>query len=106
MAELKSKSELFRVKMQAEGMSQIAIDTFLYYYSLMTSGNKGFIYETDIIPVNKGSLPEYNNLSSYSHEGEKALKYTTIIKLNGGLGTSMGLDGPKCMLPAKNIYVS
>lgn len=101
MAELKRQSDLFRDKMQAEGCSQLVIDTFLRYYSQMTSGNTGFIYETDLMPVKKGSLPEYNDLSSYSSDGENALKHAVIIKLNGGLGTSMGLDGPKCMLPAK-----
>lgn len=34
--------------------------------------------------------------------GKKALAQTVICKLNGGLGTSMGLDGPKSLLPVKD----
>lgn len=33
--------------------------------------------------------------------GEKFLKETIVLKLNGGLGTSMGLDKAKSLLPVK-----
>lgn len=33
--------------------------------------------------------------------GENFLKETIVLKLNGGLGTSMGLDKAKSLLPVK-----
>lgn len=33
--------------------------------------------------------------------GEKYLPETVVLKLNGGLGTSMGLDKAKSLLPVK-----
>lgn len=33
--------------------------------------------------------------------GEKYLMETVVLKLNGGLGTSMGLDKAKSLLPVK-----
>ena len=34
--------------------------------------------------------------------GNEALSRAIVLKLNGGLGTSMGMNGPKSLLPVKN----
>lgn len=39
-------------------------------------------------------LPQLTNINILNH--------VAILKLNGGLGTSMGCTGPKSMIPVKN----
>jgi UTP--glucose-1-phosphate uridylyltransferase len=96
------KAELFKEKMEREGLPRQVIDAFLRHYAALQSGNTGLIMESEIIPISAGALPESGSLSRFANAGEQALGQTVIIKLNGGLGTSMGLDGPKCLLPVKD----
>jgi UTP--glucose-1-phosphate uridylyltransferase len=90
----------FAERMQAEGLPPIFIDTFAYYYELLLNGETGLIAENDIEAV--ASLPDADQLSdSLLAVGEAAKKKTAVIKLNGGLGTSMGLEKAKSLLPIK-----
>jgi UTP--glucose-1-phosphate uridylyltransferase len=60
----------------------------------------GYISHYQAQPVD--TLPTYTELDPcLPTAGEKALSRTVVIKLNGGLGTSMGMDGPKSLLPVK-----
>lgn len=91
----------FTQKMQAEGLPDIVIDTFKYYYTQLVEGQTGFIAEADIKPVK--SLPDVETFSGRLAEaGQAALPKTVVIKLNGGLGTSMGLEQAKSLLTVKN----
>ncbi|HET9886135.1 MAG TPA: UTP--glucose-1-phosphate uridylyltransferase, partial [bacterium] len=47
-------------------------------------------------------LPSSDQLHSYAPAGIAALGKTVVLKLNGGLGTSMGMTRAKSLLPAKN----
>jgi UTP--glucose-1-phosphate uridylyltransferase len=91
----------FALKMEAHSMPPIVINVFKYYYYLLVSGSSGMIAEKDISPVTKKDFKEYAELDGYAETGGKALSETVIIKLNGGLGTSMGLTKAKSLLPAK-----
>ena len=44
------------------------------------------------------SLPKYESLKA---EDPALLQQTVMLKLNGGLGTGMGLDKAKSLLPLK-----
>jgi len=55
------------------------------------------IPEAAIQPV--ASLPDYASLSK---EDPQLLKATVMVKLNGGLGTGMGLEKAKSLLPLKD----
>jgi UTP--glucose-1-phosphate uridylyltransferase len=47
-------------------------------------------------------LPRLEDMRSPSEaEGREVLDRLVVVKLNGGLGTSMGLSGPKSVLPVK-----
>ncbi|MHC9543910.1 MAG: UTP--glucose-1-phosphate uridylyltransferase [Vulcanimicrobiota bacterium] len=49
------------------------------------------------------TLPDLESLTpGLAHKGRQAYPHTVIIKLNGGLGTGMGLNGPKSLLKVKN----
>jgi len=86
--------------MQAECLPPLAIATFRYYYAQLLSGHSGYITEADIEPV--GALPDAEALDTVSREiGRSSMAKTVVIKLNGGLGTSMGLDKAKSLIEVK-----
>ncbi len=66
-------------------------------------GHTGLIPEADILPVE--TLPDADSLAdAYAEIGRKALAKTAVIKLNGGLGTSMGLEQAKSLLPVRDGF--
>src|SRR4051794_36049426 len=85
-------------KMRSEGLPEIAIETFAHYYRQLQAGETGLIAERDIEPVD--ALPDADDL--VEEAGPELLAQTVVIKLNGGLGTSMGMSGPKALLEAKD----
>jgi len=92
----------FAEKMQREGLAQLVIDTFEHYYTLLVCGETGLISERDIDPVREEEIADSESLSGLDKVGQEALKKLVVIKLNGGLGTSMGLSRAKSLLEAKN----
>ncbi|MFK7801470.1 MAG: UTP--glucose-1-phosphate uridylyltransferase [Anaerolineae bacterium] len=91
----------FSKKMEAEGLPEVAIQTFAHYYNLLVTGETGMIPETSIEPVQ--TLPDAEALASdYEALGQKHISEAVVIKLNGGLGTSMGLSKAKSLLQVKN----
>jgi UTP--glucose-1-phosphate uridylyltransferase len=87
-------------KMRTAGAADVAIKVFSHYYRLLESGQQGTIREDDIEPV--GELPHLERLDPGEESRRAALAETVVIKLNGGLGTSMGVTGPKSALPVKD----
>ncbi|MEV8375156.1 UTP--glucose-1-phosphate uridylyltransferase [Kribbella sp. NPDC056861] len=87
-------------KMRAAGVADVAITVFSHYYRLFESGQQGTIREDEIEPV--GELPHLEHLDPDRESQRAALATTVVIKLNGGLGTSMGVTGPKSALPVKD----
>jgi UTP--glucose-1-phosphate uridylyltransferase len=47
-------------------------------------------------------LPAVEELPSDGETGGEALERTVVLKLNGGLGTSMGMTGPKSLVEVKD----
>lgn len=90
----------FAVQMQKAKLEPIVIDTFNYYYTQLIQGNTGLIGEEALRPVS--DLPDADQLQDYAQKGHEALSRAVILKLNGGLGTSMGLDKAKSLLKVKD----
>jgi UTP--glucose-1-phosphate uridylyltransferase len=86
-------------KMRAAGVPDVAIATFAHYYRQLESGESGLVPEAEIEPVE--SVPDADELPPPPDGAREALDRTVVIKLNGGLGTSMGMTGPKSLLPVK-----
>ena len=85
-------------KMEKEGIAQSAISAFESTFNSLVSGNTGIIPESTITPV-----PELVHTDSISTAPDSALlSETVVLKLNGGLGTGMGLDKAKSLLEVKN----
>jgi UTP--glucose-1-phosphate uridylyltransferase len=87
-------------KMRQEGLPEAATETFAHYYERLASGELGTLPEADIEPVE--SVQDAEELPDPGDEVREALDRTVVIKLNGGLGTSMGMHGPKSLLPVKD----
>ena len=89
----------FERKMLAEGLPDVAIRSFHHYYEQLRSGATGMLSRAEIEPV--ANVPSAASLSGTRAAGEAALAATVVIKLNGGLGTSMGMTRAKSLLVVK-----
>jgi UTP--glucose-1-phosphate uridylyltransferase len=83
-------------KMRREGLPDAAIDTFRHYYQQLAEGATGMLPESEIEPVE--DVQQLDELP----EGEPPLDAAVVIKLNGGLGTSMGMTRAKSLIDAKD----
>jgi UTP--glucose-1-phosphate uridylyltransferase len=83
-------------KMRAGGVSDAARDAFARLFERLLAGDSGTIPGDELDPVH--DLPAFEELPS---EGDAPLDRAVVIKLNGGLGTSMGLHGPKSLIEVK-----
>jgi len=90
----------FISKMEKEGLAPIVIDTF--YYKKVVEGETGLIFGQDIDPVCKDEIKNAKNLESWASAGKEAFRHSVRITLNGSLGTSMGLTGPKSLIEVKD----
>jgi UTP--glucose-1-phosphate uridylyltransferase len=88
--------KLAQEKMAAAGIHQQAIDVFTHYYRQLEEGVSGFIPEDSIEPLLDPSM--LNDTAVSEEDAAAALEKTVIIKLNGGLGTSMGMEKAKSLL--------
>jgi UTP--glucose-1-phosphate uridylyltransferase len=84
-----------REKMAAAGVDEVAIETFAHYFRLLEHGETGMIPESTIEPVDMESL---TSVQVSDEDAAAAIRATAVIKLNGGLGTSMGMDRAKSLL--------
>ncbi|MCY7399773.1 MAG: UTP--glucose-1-phosphate uridylyltransferase [Nocardioides sp.] len=86
---------LARAKMRDAGVDDLAIDTFAHYYRLLEHGETGMIAEDSIDPLDMPSLADVDVPDDVAAE---AISRTVVVKLNGGLGTSMGMSRAKSLL--------
>lgn len=83
--------------MEAEGIASSAISAFESTFNSLVSGNTGMIPEDTITPV-----PDLDRADDLTvTENTTLLSETVVLKLNGGLGTGMGLDKAKSLLKVK-----
>ncbi len=85
----------FEEKMRSVGLNQAAIRAFSGSFAALERGETGMIGEGTIEPVQK--LPRADQLTARDFDPEE-LKQTVVVKLNGGLGTGMGLEKAKSLL--------
>jgi UTP--glucose-1-phosphate uridylyltransferase len=85
-------------KMRGAGVADAAIDAFAELYERLAGGATGLIGEDEIEPVE--SVPDAEELPGA--DGSDLLDQAVVIKLNGGLGTSMGMTRAKSLLEARD----
>src|SRR5512139_389852 len=91
--------EQARKKMQSAGVDPVAVDVFTHYYKLVESGETGMVPESTIEPLGMEALADVDVPDDVARE---AIGTTVVIKLNGGLGTSMGMDRAKSLLEVRD----
>uniref|UniRef100_A0A7S1FLV0 UTP--glucose-1-phosphate uridylyltransferase n=3 Tax=Corethron hystrix TaxID=216773 RepID=A0A7S1FLV0_9STRA len=89
-----------RKKMEAENISQAAISAFESTFNSLVAGETGIIPEVTISPAG-GLLTVEDDIAPNITQNPSLLSETVVLKLNGGLGTGMGLDFAKSLLPVK-----
>lgn len=92
-----SDFDAFEIKMRAAGMGDAPVAVFKRNYEALLRDETGLIPEESIEAA--GDLPKAEDLPE--GDGADLLGQTVIVKLNGGLGTGMGLLGPKSLLAVR-----
>ncbi len=85
-------------RMVEAGVPQRAIDVFSDFYAQLQSGATGMIPEAEVDPL--VDIAHADDMTPDDDARRAAASVTAVIKLNGGLGTSMGLDRAKTLLQA------
>lgn len=94
-------TDLIQQRMEQEGLPKLAVDLFVEYVRRVEAGETGMIPEESVQPVE--SLPDAKDFGELERAaGLEALPFTLLLKLNGGLGTGMGLNKAKSLLVAKD----
>jgi UTP--glucose-1-phosphate uridylyltransferase len=88
--------------MKRANLHPVVIDTFTHYYKELLSGATGLICDKDIRPVTSDDIEDAGRIQTHAEAGLNALPNAVMIKLNGGLGTSMGLTRAKSLLKVKD----
>ncbi|MBW3079894.1 UTP--glucose-1-phosphate uridylyltransferase [Bifidobacterium saguinibicoloris] len=89
-------------KMRDHGMSEVAISQFRRLYDVWRNEEaSSWIRESDVEPLT--GVPSFHDVyKTIDHDkAVNAFAKTAFLKLNGGLGTSMGLDCAKSLLPVR-----
>src|ERR1700737_1963374 len=84
-----------QAKMEAAGLSSAAIRAFLYQYRKLARNEAGLIPENSISPV--GNLSSIDDETESGEHSDLATQ-TVFLKLNGGVGTRVGLGKAKRLL--------
>jgi UTP--glucose-1-phosphate uridylyltransferase len=87
-------------KLRDAGAPDVALETFAYYYRQLAAGERGALPESELEPVEE--VPDAGELPEGGDEAREALGHTVVLKLNGGLGTSMGMTRAKSLLEVKD----
>ena len=92
-------SQAIESKMRAGGVTGATIDAFLAAVAKVAAGERGQIPEYTIEPV--AELPALESLPAAGSGAGDLLNQLAVLKLNGGLGTGMGLDRAKSLIKVK-----
>lgn len=89
-------------KMREDGLPQPVITNFERLFQCVLNGETGIITEEEISPVEDlDTLEQLHADKGLAAEGMRALDHLVVVRLNGGLGTTMGLERAKSLLPVK-----
>src|SRR3954467_8706000 len=87
-------------KMRRDDVGDAAVQAFADAYERLQEGETGVLPEAELEPVD--DVPDADELPSGDEAAGGALDHAVVIKLNGGLGTSMGMTGPKSLVEVKD----
>jgi UTP--glucose-1-phosphate uridylyltransferase len=87
-------------KLRADGAGDATIAAFRDAYERLRAGDAGVLPEAELEPVR--DLPRFDDLPDDEEAGAAAMDHAVVLKLNGGLGTSMGMTRAKALLEVKD----
>jgi len=93
-----SAFEAAKSKLVADGAGDAAVESFTRFHRQLAGGKLGLLAESEIAPISE--LPDAEALTDAVNQA--ALDKTVMIKLNGGLGTGMGMTRAKSLIEAKD----
>ena len=86
-------------KMRREGLPEVVINSFLQHFRGFVGGVGANLPSREIAAPS--DLPDADEFAGCTGLGASSLGRVVTIKLNGGLGTSMGLEDAKSLLPVR-----
>ena len=89
-----------REKMKHAGLDDLLIRSFEHHYAQLVAGATGYIPGTQA--RQPADIADRATALGHHADGLDALNRLVIVKLNGGLGATMGLHGPRSLLVVKN----
>lgn len=92
---------LYMQKLDADGLPDHVKNSFARYFKRLCANETGVVCEDDIKPVDPSSLQAFGELSRFAGHGASVSGKCSIARLNGGLGTSMGLEKAKSLLTVR-----
>ena len=92
----------FALKMEEQSLPPIVINLFKCYFSQLVFGSQGKLNKKEILPLDQSELQNLDSISEYQNEAAEAVSELVVIKLNGGLGTSMGMETAKSLIKVRN----
>jgi UTP--glucose-1-phosphate uridylyltransferase len=90
----------FERKMREAGLPDVAVASFSKAFEALVSGDTGTVSQRELALVE--AVPDAASFADRTAAGAAALARIVVIKLNGGLGTSMGMTRAKSLLPVKD----
>jgi len=89
-------------RMREAGQPEPVINNFKRLHEQVISGQTGIIHEKDIAPVGEiAILEQLRKDDLYLRTGMQHLDQVAIVRLNGGLGSSMGMPNAKSLLAVR-----
>jgi UTP--glucose-1-phosphate uridylyltransferase len=88
-------------KMRADGQHEEAIRAFARAYERLEAGESGVIASEELEPAT--AVRSLDELPALDREAAaQSLGRVAVVKLNGGLATTMGLRGPKSLIEVRD----
>lgn len=88
-----------RERMGSITAPDLSVRTFLFHYGRVIDGESGLLGGAEIGPVIE--VTDTEQIDAYRKSGQAQIGRVAVIKLNGGLGTSMGLERAKSLLSVR-----
>ncbi len=88
----------YALKMEEQSLPPIVVNLFKCYFSQLLYGSQGKLTRQEILPVEEREFESLESISEYKNRVDEAISELVVIKLNGGLGTSMGLEKAKSLI--------
>ena len=90
----------FERKMREAGLPDVAVRSFRAAFEALVAGETGMLSQRELEPVD--AVADAASLGDLHGAGREALAQTVVIKLNGGLGTTMGMTRAKSLVHVKD----